>query len=406
MIVLVMTIWFFTLAKKMQNLLKASVSNGLIVLFLLSGCQSMKSQDGSNIDNSEQTQNFLNIGVPIEEYNKQRDFVIEIENELQKLEEQVEQIIRNGNLDVTEELLLEEIELEQKKGNNKRILELIQKLEKYRRIKENDSNKKLAEVLVLKGRVLFSQLQLKEAQKAIERAIELDSNNPEYLLILARYLRWNGKYQRTREVSEEAIILTKNQESKDRNNPDIENKKFLLAECLSILGQAYLLGGNYNLAISPLQQSLKIRKKLLGKEHSDVADSLNDLAILYHSQGRYSEAELLYQQAIEIDKKNLGESNTSVTTSLNNLANLYSDQGRYSEAEALYQQAIEINKKLLGEEHLLVATNLNNLANIHSNQGRYSEAETLSLQALELSKKLLGEEHPNVANNLNNLSKI
>jgi tetratricopeptide (TPR) repeat protein len=47
-------------------------------------------------------------------------------------------------------------------------------------------------------------------------------------------------------------------------------------------------------------------RRVLGEEHPDVAQSLNNLALLYNSQGRYSEAEALYKQALELKRRNLG----------------------------------------------------------------------------------------------------
>ena len=66
---------------------------------------------------------------------------------------------------------------------------------------------------------------------------------------------------------------------------------------------------------------------------------------------RYSDAEPLYQQALELRKRLLGEEHPDVAQSLNNLAGLYRNQGRYSEAEPLYQEAIIIATKTLGENH-------------------------------------------------------
>ncbi|WP_442941785.1 tetratricopeptide repeat protein [Nostoc sp.] len=51
---------------------------------------------------------------------------------------------------------------------------------------------------------------------------------------------------------------------------------------------------------------MALRRKLLGKEHPDVAHSLKNLAALYCDQGRYSEAELLYIQALDIFERRLG----------------------------------------------------------------------------------------------------
>ncbi|MCW6036772.1 tetratricopeptide repeat protein [Spirulina subsalsa FACHB-351] len=162
--------------------------------------------------------------------------------------------------------------------------------------------------------------------------------------------------------------------------------------------------GNYEAAIPLMERVLTLRQQVLGTQHPDVANSLNNLAFLYEAQGRYSEAEPLYLQALESRKRLWGTEHPDVATSLNNLAGLYSSQGRYSEAESLYLQALEIRKHLLGEEHPTVATSLNNLAFLYTSQGRYSEAEPLYLQALELYKRLLGEEHPELAATLNNLA--
>jgi len=37
------------------------------------------------------------------------------------------------------------------------------------------------------------------------------------------------------------------------------------------------------------KRSLAIREKALGPDHPDVAQSLNNLAVLYNTQGRYTE---------------------------------------------------------------------------------------------------------------------
>jgi tetratricopeptide (TPR) repeat protein len=89
----------------------------------------------------------------------------------------------------------------------------------------------------------------------------------------------------------------------------------------------------------------------LGANHPDVAQNLNNLALLYRLQGRYSEAEPLYGRSLSIKEQQLGADHPAVANSLNNLAKLYESQGRYSEAEPLYLRTLAILMNVLGENH-------------------------------------------------------
>src|SRR5262245_22685057 len=122
--------------------------------------------------------------------------------------------------------------------------------------------------------------------------------------------------------------------------------------------------GRYSDAIQIAQRVLAIREKALGRDHAEVAASLNNLAQLYDRQGRYADAEPLYQRSLDIREKALGRDHPDVAASLNNLAVLYVDQGRYADAEPLYQRSLAIFEKALGRDHPWVATSLANLAGL------------------------------------------
>ena len=49
--------------------------------------------------------------------------------------------------------------------------------------------------------------------------------------------------------------------------------------------------GRYSDAIPIAQRALALREKARGRDHPDVAESLNNLALLYDKQDRYAEAE-------------------------------------------------------------------------------------------------------------------
>ncbi len=164
--------------------------------------------------------------------------------------------------------------------------------------------------------------------------------------------------------------------------------------------------GQFILAIPMATKAAAIRKQVLGEQHPDYANSLNDMAYIYHNMGEYARAEPLYTQAIEIDKQVLGEQHPNYATSLKNLASLYQSTGEYNRSEPLYKQAMEIQKQALGEQHPEYVTSLNHLTDIYYNIGDYARAELLCTQALEIQKQLLGEQHLDYASSLYSLAQV
>ena len=99
----------------------------------------------------------------------------------------------------------------------------------------------------------------------------------------------------------------------------------------------------------PLQrEALRIDKQVYGDGHPAVARDLNNLAFLLKSQvrakstehyeticlkflalqGRYDEAKPMYEESLRIRRKVLGNEHPDVAQSLNNIAQLLKDQVR------------------------------------------------------------------------------
>jgi tetratricopeptide (TPR) repeat protein len=76
-----------------------------------------------------------------------------------------------------------------------------------------------------------------------------------------------------------------------------------------------------------------------------VATNLNNLAELYRVQGKYAEVELLYQRALAIREKALGPEHPNVAQSLENYAVLLQETGRGAEAAPLDARAKSIRTK-------------------------------------------------------------
>src|SRR5215831_12033172 len=101
-------------------------------------------------------------------------------------------------------------------------------------------------------------------------------------------------------------------------------KDRVLQEALKLHTESQRLSraGKYDESRPMAERALELREKALGPEHPDVAQSLNNLAILYRLKGDNAKAEPLYQRALAIFEKALGPEHPDFARSLNNLANL------------------------------------------------------------------------------------
>ncbi|MEO0533337.1 MAG: tetratricopeptide repeat protein [Cyanobacteria bacterium P01_A01_bin.123] len=234
-------------------------------------------------------------------------------------------------------------------------------------------------------------------QQAIEKAERLWGADNEWTLTFLdaqiELCRKLGDYDKADELESQRGLYAKASDLEATVN-EIER--------LSRVGIALGKKGQYGKAEPIMHRALATSKLLLDETHPEIANCLNNLAVLYDKQGRYSEAELLHQEVLAIRKR----LSIKAASSLNSLAGVYLKQGRYSEAEPLLQESLAVRKQLLGNEHIDVASSLNHLAFLHTKQGRYSEAEPLLQEALSMRKQLLGDTHPDVASSLNNLAMV
>ena len=83
----------------------------------------------------------------------------------------------------------------------------------------------------------------------------------------------------------------------------------------------------------------------LGSEHLVVAFSLNHLAELYLIQGNYAEAEPLYKRSLAIEEKGLGPEHLNVAQILENYAVVLRGTGRGAEAAKMEARAKTIRAK-------------------------------------------------------------
>lgn len=204
-----------------------------------------------------------------------------------------------------------------------------------------------------------------------------------------------GDYGQLADVAEQQLKIRRR--ILGRNHPQTAESMVFVAIGLEELGQ-------YGPAESLLREALSLNRKILGGEHPNLATNLNNLGRLLQTTGEYGEAKSLFREALAMDRRLWGNRNVDVAIDLNNLAFLLQGQGNYHEAEPLYREALEIYRSLLGEGHPNVASILDNLGYLLRAQGNWVGAEALYREALAMRQRLLGEEHPLLANSYNNLA--
>jgi len=153
-----------------------------------------------------------------------------------------------------------------------------------------------------------------------------------------------------------------------------------------------------------MQRALAITEKSYAADHPTVALRLNNLAALLQATNRLAEAAPLMRRALAIDEKSFGPDHPHVARDLSNIAALLQATDRLAEAEPLMRRALAIDEKSFGPEHPLVAIRLNNLAQLLDGTNRLAEAEPLMHRALAIDEKSYGPDHPLVAIRLNNLA--
>ena len=110
---------------------------------------------------------------------------------------------------------------------------------------------------------------------------------------------------------------------------------------------------------------MKVRKKILGDEHSDTLDGVAMVGLACNLNGRWDDAEKLFVQVMETSKTKLGVDHPATLTSMANLASTFWNQGRWDDAEKLDVQVIETSKTKLGVDYPFTLISIANLILIY-----------------------------------------
>ncbi len=167
------------------------------------------------------------------------------------------------------------------------------------------------------------------------------------------------------------------------------------AAVFNSLGQIENAKANGAAAESRYRRALAMLRAMPDTDR-EIAENLNDLAVVMQSAGRLDEAASLYREALEIIRRLRGSESPESAAISSNLAGVLASQADFGGAERLYREVLTMRRELLGDAHPEVTYTLVNYADVLERMGRYAEAIQLCDDILSRRGKTLPDLHPAV----------
>jgi tetratricopeptide (TPR) repeat protein len=112
-----------------------------------------------------------------------------------------------------------------------------------------------------------------------------------------------------------------------------------------------------------------------------LAGACTDLGLALDAQEQWPAALKLYQEAEKLRRKALGDDAPEVAETLNNQGRVHLLRGDLRQAERMIRQALAIDEQALGEQHPAVADDLRRLSAVLFRAGKLEESKALGERA-------------------------
>jgi len=176
------------------------------------------------------------------------------------------------------------------------------------------------------------------------------------------------------------------------------------ARSLSNMAEFYSIAGNIRKSIELEEQSMSIKRALLGCKNIEYAGTVFNLSRYYSKDRNFKKAIILGEEDLELCSLFLGKDNETYGNSLLFLESYYNSAGNYKQAEQYGRKAVNLFYNLYGEEHPQYAFAVSSLSQDLYAQSHLSEAIELEMKALQIREKLFGKSSNEYAMSLHNLS--
>jgi serine/threonine-protein kinase len=205
----------------------------------------------------------------------------------------------------------------------------------------------------------------------------------------------------------DATIIDALDQAARRAETELSDQPEVLAAVHLTIGRTYSSQNRLDAAETHLRASLDIRRRVLGAEHQDTAQSMGSLGALFLAKGNYAEAESLLSGALDIYRRARAAGNVDskrFAIMLNDLSMAQSYRGNPAAAELTLHEALAVSANFEGAERVPVVITYNNLSIVRRAQGDLDGAIAFQEKAIEEHRRLSSEPRYEIATPLANLA--
>jgi len=159
-------------------------------------------------------------------------------------------------------------------------------------------------------------------------------------------------------------------------------------------------------ALQGYAEALRIRKLVYGWKHIDVAATTYNLGQTYHLLGRDQHAMMCYKEFVTIATHLYGHNHKDIAMVLSLMAEMYQEQGKRDVALDYFQRALQSGIAAVGDAHSDIALLYNKMGTCLLEMGKIEDSIEAYENGLKIERKTLEPGHPNIFITLNNIGEL
>jgi Tfp pilus assembly protein PilF len=122
-----------------------------------------------------------------------------------------------------------------------------------------------------------------------------------------------------------------------------------------------------------------MRRKMLGEDHTAVARTTHNMAVVAMGAGEHDASEKAFREALTRLRRTLGNDHPDVAGALANWGRLRLKIKDLDGAETMFRQALDTRLRTLGKDNPAVGESTISLGRVQSAKSQYADAERLLL---------------------------